>query len=77
MQLVYRWCKYAGLGAFMNNASIIALNLGLVSPSPTPCSKYGAGTRTTCHLCQKCGTHLLTQNLINVEKHTQNILHWI
>ena len=33
MQLVYRWCKYAGLGAFMNNASIIALNLGLVSPS--------------------------------------------
>ena len=33
MQLVYRWCKYAGLGAFMNNANIIALNLGLVSPS--------------------------------------------
>ena len=35
---------------------------------PTPCSKCGTGTRTACHLCQKCGAHLLTQNLINIEK---------
>ena len=25
---------------------------------PTQCRKCGAGTRTVCNLCQKCGTRL-------------------
>ena len=37
----------------------------------TPCFRCWAGTRTTVHLYQKCGAHLLSQNLINVEKRSK------
>ena len=38
---------------------------------PTPCFRCGAGTRTSVHLCQKCGAHLLSQNLLNMEKRSK------